>query len=183
MSLNNLSFSIGQDFMTARTFPKHTSFGAWFIQSTEPSINFCCHHLTHWTFQTVCHHSLYTFNSWPITSHSENINKKQSLLKFYSSRIRPNKVKLWFERKEQWCRYNSNPPFFSYIMHAVKKDLVSECVWERVRDVLYFYLRSQLQEREIGWQDQVTNMFEKRGEFSSLVFVDLNRKLVLQNGI
>ena len=46
-----------------------------------------------------------------------------------------------------------------------------------------FILRAELQERERDRQDQVTKMFEERGEFYSLVLVGLNRKLAIQNGL
>ena len=55
------------------------------------------------------------------------------------------------------------------------------CVREKERCFIFLFKDSVLRER--GRHNKVTKMFEERREFYSLVLVDQNKKLAIQNGL
>ena len=48
---------------------------------------------------------------------------------------------------------------------------------------LFIFCRAELEEREKGREEQIAKILEEKGEFYSLVLVNINNKLALQNGL
>ena len=49
--------------------------------------------------------------------------------------------------------------------------------------IYLFFFRAELEEREKGREEQIAKILEEKGEFYSLVLVNINNKLALQNGL